>query len=57
MSRRKTIQPEPLEGFDIEDGEVILLDEATWSVGTGEHKRMASQARANRMLEKVFDDY
>ena len=57
MPRRKTIQPEPLERFDTEDAEVIVLDAATWPIGRGEHKRMASRARADRMLEKVFDDY
>ena len=57
MPRRKTIQPEPLQRFDIEDAEVIVLDEATWPIGRGQHKRMACQARADRMLGKVFDDY
>ena len=57
VPRRKTIQPEPLERFDIEDAEIIVLDAATWPIGRGEHKRMAFQARADRMLEKVFDDY
>ena len=57
MPRRKMIQPEPLQRFDIEDAEVIVIDENTWPIGRGEHKRMAFQARADRMLEKVFDDY
>ena len=57
MPRRKTIQPEPLERFDIEDAEVIVLDEATWPIGRGEHNRMAFQSRADHMLGKVFDDY
>ena len=57
MPRSKTIQPEPLERFDIEDAEVIVLDEATWPIGRGEHNRMAFQARADHMLGKVFDDY
>ena len=34
-----------------------MIDENTWPIGRGEHKRMAFQARADRMLEKVFDDF
>ena len=46
MPRRKTIQPEPFERFDIEDAEVIVIDENTWLIGKGEHKRMAFKAFA-----------
>ena len=42
MPRRKMIQPEPLQRFDIEDAEVIVIDENTWPIGRGEHKMTSS---------------
>lgn len=58
MPRRKTIQPEPLQAFKLDDGTVVeVRDNTCWEVGRGSHKRDAFIAGRDKVLEMVFDDY
>ena len=57
MPRRKTIQPEPLERFEVDGIEVEVRDGETWPIGRGLHKQKEWELKADKMLEKVFEDY
>ena len=57
MPRRKTQQPEPLERFVFDDIEVEIRDGDTWPIGRGLHKQKEWELKADKMLEKVFEDY
>ena len=57
MPRRKTIQPEPLECFEVDGIEVEVRDIDTWPIGRGLHKQKAFETQADKMLESVFDDH
>jgi hypothetical protein len=55
MPRRKTIQPEPLERFEVDGVEVEVRDGDTWLIGRGLHKQKEWELKAEVMLEKVFE--
>ena len=57
MPRRKTIQPEPLERFEVDGIEVEVRDGDTWLIGRGLHKQKEWELKADVMLKKVFLDY
>ena len=57
MPRRKTIQPEPLERFEVDGIEVEVRDGETWPIGRGLQKQKEWELKADKMLEKVFEDY
>ena len=57
MPRRETIQPEPLECFEVDGIEVEVRDGETWPIGRGLHKQKEWELKADKMLEKVFEDY
>ena len=57
MPRPETVQPEPLDRFRFGDTEVLMIDESTWPIGRGEHKRMAFDAKACDILQLVLEDY
>ena len=57
MPRRKTIQPEPLERFEVDGIEVEVSDGDTWLTGRGLNKQKEWELKADLMLEKVFRDY
>ena len=57
MPRRKTIQPEPLERFEVDGIEVEVRDGDTWLIGRGLHKQKEWELKADKMLKKVFLDY
>ena len=56
MPRRKTQQPEPLERFVFDDIEAEIRDGDTWPLGRGLHKQKEWEFKADKMLERVFED-
>ena len=58
MPRRKTVQPEPLELFVLENGtEVEIRNARTALIGRGLHKQDMFSLKYDKILEAVFDDY
>lgn len=58
MPRRKTIQPEPLQVFELDDGTVVeVRDKNCWEVGRGLHKLNGFNEARDKILEMAFDDY
>ena len=58
MPRKKTMQPEPLDRFYLEDGsEVVLIDETCWPIGRGQHHSKKFEVRVQaQILEKLGAD-
>ena len=58
MPRKKTIQPEPLDRFYLEDGtEVVIIDETCWPIGRGQHfAKEFEKTVQGFILEKLGDD-
>lgn len=62
MSRKKPIQPLPLDSFTIKanNGDDVLVevrDETCLEIGRGLHKRHAYEKKRDVILERVAEDY
>ena len=58
MPRKKTIQPEPIESFTLDDGTIIeIRDESCQIKSRGSHKRDAYEKNRDNILEKVVPMY
>jgi hypothetical protein len=54
MPRKKTVQPQPLERFHLEDGtEVDIIDETCWPIGRGQHAALDFETQR---LEPIIKD-
>lgn len=57
MPRRQTIQPAPLESFNLEDGTVVeIRDWRTREIGRGADKKFNSEELDWQVLNGLFDD-
>lgn len=58
MPRKKTIQPDPLESYTLEDGTIVEhRDETCQEIGKGLHKRNEYEAIRDAVLEQIFSTY
>ncbi|MGB2532645.1 MAG: hypothetical protein ACPH95_02210 [Porticoccaceae bacterium] len=58
MPRKKTIQPDPIESFSLEDGTIVeVRDETCKEIGKGLHKRNDYEAIRDAVLERIFATY
>ena len=57
MPRKKTIQPQPLQQFDLEDGTTVeVRDWRTREIGQGKDKEFNSDELDWQILSGLFDD-
>jgi len=57
MPRKKTIQPAPLESFDLKDGTLVeIRDWRTREIGQGLDKKFNSEELDWQILNGLFDD-
>ena len=57
MPRKQTIQPTPLESFNLEDGTVVeIRDWRTREIGRGADKKFNSEELDWKVLNGLFDD-
>ena len=57
MPRKKTVQPAPLESFDLEDGTLVeIRDWRTREIGQGLDKKFNSEELDWQILNGLFDD-
>ena len=58
MPRKKTIQPEPIERFTLEDGTIVeVRDMNTWEIGRGLHMQRDHELLRGKILAWVADIY
>ena len=58
MPRKKTVQPDPLEYFTLDDGTIVeIRDESCKIIGRGLHKRDAYEINLDHVLEKIIPIY
>ncbi len=58
MPRKKTIQPNPIESFSLEDGTIVeVRDETCLETGKGLYKRHEYEAIRDAVLEQIFSTY
>ena len=57
MPRKKTIQPQPLQQFDLEDGTTVeVRDWRTREIGQGKDKKFNAEEVDWQVLNGLFDD-
>jgi hypothetical protein len=57
MPRKKTVQPDPLESFHLDDGTVVeIRDWRTREIGRGQDKKFNSTELDWQVLRGLFDD-
>ena len=56
MPRKQTIQPAPLESFNLEDAVVEIRDWRTREIGRGADKKFNSEELDWQVLNGLFDD-
>ena len=58
MPRKKTIQPDPIESYTLEDGTIVEhRDETCQEIGKGLHKRNEYEAIRDAVLESIYPIY
>jgi hypothetical protein len=58
MPRKKTIQPEPIESFTLDDGTIVeIRGENCKLIGRGLHNANAFITKRDKILELVASDY